>query len=318
MDNFNKLKKSKDHLTRLAEQIAKMDAPKENNFEKDDRFWSPTLDKAGNGYFVIRFLPGANIDYVGDVDAPDFVTYFSHGFQGPTGKWYIENSLTTLGKKDPVGEMNRRLWATNEKRYQEIVSAWKRKLNYISNILVINDPSNPENNGKVFKYRYGKKIYDKIKLAMFPVIPTKKPMNPFDVYEGANFQLIGTKVQKHNNWDQSEFDAPSPLANSEDAIKKIWNMEYSLLEDIAPDKFKTYDELKAELDKVLGCDSESDDIFEAVLRKAAPKGDRKASQENPNSKFVKQPAPEETAPWDDQEETDDEDAAFFKRMATGK
>lgn len=312
MVDFNKLKKSKDHLIRLQAQIEKMEAPKEGSFEKDDRFWTPTQDKAGNGFAEIRFLPGAPID--GD-DAPDFVTYYSHSIKGPTGKWYIENSLTTLGKKDPVGEMNRRLWATNEKRYQEIVSSWKRKLNYISNIYVVNDAGNPENNGKVFKYRFGKKIYDKQKLAMFPVIPTKKPMNPYDVFEGANFQLVVTKVGKHNNYDQSEFGAPSRLAPTDEEIKAIWEKEYSILEDIAPDKFKSYEELKAELDKALGCDSESDKIFEVVLRKAPEGNDRKAQKETPAN--VRQPAAEETAPWDSEEETNDEDAAFFQRMAKG-
>ena len=307
MADFNKLKKSKDHLARLAAQIESMDNPKKE-FSKDERYWEPTTDKAGNGFALIRFLPGPAVD--GD-DALDIVQYFSHGFKGPTGKWYIEKSLTTLGKKDPVGELNRRLWATDEEKYQKAAKVQKRKLNYVSGIQVINDPAKPECNGKEYLFRYGKKIYDKQKLAMFPVIPTKKPMNPFDVYEGANFQLVVRKVDKFPNYDQSEFDTPSRLAETDEEIKAIWERAHSLAAEVAPSQFKDYDTLKRSLDEALGVDSESDEVFAAVLRTPADKAEVAASPKPSTKKFAQ---PESNvAPWDETE--DDEDAEFFKKIA---
>jgi hypothetical protein len=299
-------------LERLANQIAKMDEPKEKFDSSDDRFWSPKLDKAGNGYAVIRFLPGPAVDGDG---APDLVQYFSHGFQGPTGKWYIENSLTTFERKDPVGELNRRLWSTNDKVYQDIARKQKRKLSYISNILVVKDPENPANEGKVFLYRYGKKLFEKIKLSMFPVIPDKPAVNPFDFYEGADFRLVIRNVAGYNNYDQSEFASPSRVKESEPEMKKIWESEYSLSEFVSDSKFKSYTDLKNKLDEVIGCDSESDDVFEILLRPtSSPK-----SKEKPvsNKKIVREE--EDSPPWEeDSTQTiidDGDEAEFFKKIA---
>jgi hypothetical protein len=313
MVDLSKYKKSsKDSMERLAAQMEKLDNPQKKEYAKDDTYWTPTADKAGNAIAVIRFLPAPPVD--GD-DGLDIVQYFSHGFQGPTGKWYIEKSLTTLEKKDPVGEMNRRLWATNEERYQKIVSAWKRKLNYVSNILVVDDPAKPENNGKVFRYRYGKKIYDKAKLMMFPLIKTKKKINPFHVMEGCNFNLVQVRVSGYPNYDQSEFDSPSPIAETDEEIVRILEACHSLKSVVDPaTAYKDYDTLKRELDEAIGVDTSSDDIFTAVLKVPTPKEDSAKPKSN-TSKFSKQEEVN-TPPWDETE-SDDEDAEFFRKMAAG-
>jgi hypothetical protein len=221
---------------------------------QDKRFWTPTVDKAGNGFAIIRFLSAPAGEDVA------FVRIFNHAFKGPTGKWYIENSRTTLGEKDPVGEMNSRLWNETEddaSPQRKQARLQKRKLGYISNILVINDPANPDNNGKVFLYRYGKKIWDKINDAMYPSeeeqkLEGKVPFNPYDMWEGANFKLKIRQVEGYRNYDKSEFDKPEPISNDDDKLEAIWKQEYSLQEFIAPDKFKSYEELEKLLNQVLG------------------------------------------------------------------
>ena len=217
----------------------------------DERFWQPEVDKAGNGYAIIRFLDSPEVD--GPNGLP-FVQYWAHGFQGPGG-WYIENSLTTLGKDDPVSEYNSLLWNSGIEANKKLASAQKRKLNYVSNILVITDSAHPEKEGKVFLFRYGKKIFDKIKEKLEPQFPDEPKVNPFNMWEGANFKLKIRNVEGYRNYDKSEFDAPSPVAATDEEIEKIWKQEFSLTEFVDPSKFKTYDQLKARLDKVLGKDS---------------------------------------------------------------
>lgn len=241
--SFKNLKKSSSSTDKLTKALADS-----QNKKVDERFWQPEVDKAGNGYAVIRFLDSPEVD--GDAGLP-FVQYFAHGFQGPGG-WYIENSLTTLGKDDPVSEWNSLLWNSGVEANKKQASAQKRKLNFVSNILVVTDAAHPEKEGKVFLFRYGKKIFDKIKEKLEPQFPDEPKVNPFNMWEGANFKLKIRNVEGYRNYDKSEFDAPSAVAKTDDEIEKIWKTEYSLKEFIDPSKFKTYDQLKARLDKVLG------------------------------------------------------------------
>ena len=212
----------------------------------DDNFWKPELDKSGNGYAVVRFLPTP------EGEEMPWVSYFDHGFQGPGG-WYIEKSLTTLGKQDPVSEYNSQLWNTGIEANREIARKQKRRLHYVSNIYVVSDPKNPDNEGKVFSYRYGKKIFEMLKEAISPAFEDEAPINPFDLRgEGANFKIKIRKVDGYWNYDKSEFESPAPLFDDEDKLNEINNSTYSLNEVIAPSEFKSYDELKEKLDRVLG------------------------------------------------------------------
>jgi len=248
MSNLSALKKSSSlgKLARALESTAKTGGSKE-----DERLWQPEVDAAGNGYAVIRFLDAPAVD---GEDAMPWVQVFSHGFQGPGG-WYIENSLTTLGQKDPVSEYNTQLWNSGIEANKEIARKQKRRLTYISNVLVIKDTANPANEGKVFLYKYGKKIFDKIKEKIEPQFEDEKAVNPFSFWEGANFKLKIRKVEGYRNYDKSEFDNPSPLFDGDDdKIEKVWKSEYSLKEFLDPKHFKSYDELKSKLDRVLGLD----------------------------------------------------------------
>lgn len=213
----------------------------------DDRIWKPTTDTAGNGAAVIRFLPAPDGE-----DLP-FVKLYTHGFKGPTGSWYIENSLTTLGQTDPIGELNKELWNSGDESLKAQVRNQKRKLNYYSNIYVIKDSACPENEGKVFLFRYGKKIFDKIMDAVNgDELEDRAPLNPFDLWEGADFRLRVKKVEGYPNYDSSSFATASVLENLSDAqLEAIWKLEHPLLPIIAPDKFKSYDELQAQLNRVL-------------------------------------------------------------------
>ena len=215
----------------------------------DDRIWSPEVDKAGNGYAVIRFLDTPAVD---GEDGLPWVQIWNHGFQGPGG-WYIENSLTTLGKADPVSEYNTVLWNSGIEANKEIARKQKRRLSYVANILVISDAKRPQNEGKVFLFKFGKKIFDKIKEKLEPQFEDEKPLNPFDFWKGANFKLKIRQVEGYRNYDKSEFDTPAPLFDGDDAkIEKVWKSEHSLKEFLDAKNFKSYDELKAKLNKVLG------------------------------------------------------------------
>lgn len=260
--SFSKLKSNSGNIERLAKEINKLNSPAEGK-KGDDRFWQPALDKAGNGTAIIRFLPVSSMD--GEDKLP-WIRLFNHGFKGPTGKWYIENSLTTLNQKDPVSELNSQLWnATSDDNSPQRKQAreQKRRLSYISNIYVISDAKNPENEGKVFLFKYGKKIFDKISECMFPPFddegrsqdhPKYDPTNafdPFDLWKGANFKLRIRTVDGYRNYDASSFDSPSPLKKDDSALEEIWNKQYSLQEFLNPSNFKSYDELKAKLNSVL-------------------------------------------------------------------
>lgn len=248
MSSFANLKSASSNLDKLAKAIEKLNSAETPT--KEDNFWKPEVDKAGNGYAVIRFLPQPSVD--GD-DALPWVKVFNHGFQGPGG-WYIENSLTTLNQKDPVSEYNSQLWNSGIEANKEVARKQKRRLSYMANIYVVEDSKNPQNEGKVFLYKFGKKIFDKINEAMNPAFEDEKPLNPFDMWAGANFKLKIRKVEGYQNYDKSEFESPSALLNDDDKLEAIWKKEYSLKEFLAPENFKSYDDLKARLDKVLGVD----------------------------------------------------------------
>jgi hypothetical protein len=238
--------KKQSSLDSLLGAAQKESAPQEKKSYVDERIWKPTMDKSGNGYAVIRFLPAPEGE-----DLP-WVKLWNHAFQGPTGQWYIENSLTTMSKNDPVSEYNSKLWNSGIETDKEIARKQKRKLQYYSNIYVVSDSANKQNEGKVFLYRYGKKIFDKVMEAMQPAFEDETPVNPFDFWEGANFKLKLRKVDGYWNYDKSEFDAPSALLNGDDGdLEKIYGQQYSLAEFTAPSNFKSYDELKTRLDMVL-------------------------------------------------------------------
>ena len=243
--SLDTLKKSSS-LDKLLNAVKEDSAPQDKKSYKDDRLWKPVLDKSGNGYAVIRFLPAVDGE-----DLP-WAKVWNHAFQGPTGQWYIENSLTTISQKDPVSEHNTRLWNTGLESDKEIARKQKRKLQYFSNIYVVSDSKHPENDGKVFLYRYGKKIFDKIMEAMQPAFEDEKAINPFDFWEGANFKLKIRKVDGYSNYDKSEFVTPAPLFEDDAEMERVWGEEHSLEEFVKNDNFKTYDALKSRLDVVLG------------------------------------------------------------------
>jgi len=239
--NFDALKQNrKSSFDKLTSELNKLNQnPNQEGGRPsdDDRFWKPDVDKAGNGYAILRFLPAPTGE-----DVP-FVRIWDHGFQGPGG-WYIEKSLTTLGLPDPVSEYNSKLWNSGIESNKAIVRAQKRRLSYYSNILVVKDPTRPDNEGKVFLFKYGKKIFDKLNEAMHPEFSDETAVNPFDLWEGANFKLKIRQVEGYRNYDKSEFDKPSPISTDDAELKKIWESEHSLQELVAVKHFKSYDELK--------------------------------------------------------------------------
>lgn len=296
MTSFAALKKSSGNVEKLARELEKLNTPATNSSD-DNRFWKPELDKAGNGFATIRFLPGPAVD--GDEALP-WVRIFDHGFQGPGG-WYIENSLTTLNQKDPVSEYNTVLWNSGIEANKEIARKQKRRLKYIANILVIADPKNPQNEGKVFLFKFGKKIFDKINEAMNPQFEDEKPVNPFDFWAGANFKLKIRKVEGYQNYDKSEFEASAALFDGDDTkLEKTWKSEHSLKEFLDPKNFKSYDELKAKLNRVLGVEASS------------------TSNANRNSKAESsKPASKTEEPsWDSSDSDDDDEMKYFSKLAS--
>ena len=243
--SFSSLKKqsSLGSLTsKLVKEIEKTNTTKGG---ADERLWKPELDKSGNGYAVIRFLPATDGE-----DLP-WAKVYSHAFQGPGG-WYIQNSLTTLGAKDPVSEYNRDLWNSGNDADKDVVRRQKRKLSYYANIYVVKDPVNPHNEGGVFLFKFGKKIFDKLTAAMQPEFEDETPINPFDFWQGANFKLKIRKVDGYWNYDKSEFDAAAPLLDDDDALEALWKKEYPLADFTAQSNFKSYEDLERRLKSVLG------------------------------------------------------------------
>jgi hypothetical protein len=249
MNSFANLKRNRSDINKLTKAIEATSQPAEAGSKEDTRFWQPEVDKAGNGMAVIRFLPAPAVD--GD-DALPWVRTFSHGFQGPGG-WFIDNCLTTLNEKCPVCEHNSTLWNSGIEANKEIARKQKRKLSYVANILVISDPSNSSNEGQIKLYKFGKKIFDKITEAMNPDFADETPVNPFDLWEGANFKLKIRNVEGYRNYDKSEFADKSALLDGDDAkLEELWKKEFSLKDFTEKKQFKPYDQLKSRLDKVLG------------------------------------------------------------------
>ena len=245
--DFEALKTSSsgfDKLTKALEENLNPEDSKKQNKYQDERLWKPELDKTGNGYAVLRFLPATSGE-----DMP-WVRLWSHAFQGPGG-WYIENSLTTLGHKDPVSEENTRLWNTGVESDKGIARNRKRKLSYYSNVLIVSDPAHPENEGQVKLFKFGKKIFDKITEAMQPAFEDETPINPFDFWKGANFKLKIRKVDGFWNYDKSEFEGVSAIADNDDSIKAIWEKQYPLKPFLDASNFKSYEELKEKLNRVI-------------------------------------------------------------------
>jgi len=293
--NFADLKKkTKNNIDNLVAELEKMSTG--TNKYQDNRFWSVPMDeKTGNGTALIRLLPAGRNDKL------PWVSVYSHAFQGPGG-WYIENSLTTIGKQDPIGETNQELWATGIEANKEIVRKRKRKQQYISNIYVISDPKNPQNEGKVMLFKYGKKIFEKIQESMKPVFEGDTAIDPFDFWQGASFRLKIKKVEGYPNYDNSSFEAQTALFDGNDEkLEKVWDSLYTLGEFTDPKNFKSYEELKVRLDKVLGSKPAAKKIEESLPSKPAPKMDTK--------KVV-----EDDAPWKSDEDEDDS-LEFFRKLA---
>jgi gp32 DNA binding protein like len=251
MSSFANLKRSSSSsLEKLSKAVESLNAPGNYN-DGEEKYWKPELDKSGNGYSIIRFLPAPPQD--GDDGLP-FVKYYDHGFQGKGG-WYIEKSRTTFGESDPLSDYNSELWSSGIEANKDLARKQKRRLHYVSNIYVVKDAKNPENEGTIRLFRYGKKIMEKITQAMNPQFEDEKPIDPFDFWSGANFKLKIRKVDGYQNYDLSEFDSAAPLFDDDDKMEQIWKGEHSLLEVVDPKNFKSYDELKTKLDRVLGLTS---------------------------------------------------------------
>ena len=245
--SFANLKRNKDQISKLIKAAEATGGSGEKKSYADDRIWKPTVDQAGNGYAILRFLPareGAELPWA---------RYWDHGFKGPTGQWYIEKSLTSIGQNDPVGELNSRLWNTGIEEDKEAARRQKRRLHYVTNVYVVSDPSNPEREGKVFLYQFGKKIHDKIMDMMQPEFADEDAINPFDMWEGADFKLKIRNVEGYRNYDKSEFAKQKPLLSGDDAqLETVYDQMYDLSEWSDPANYKTYDELKAKLMTILG------------------------------------------------------------------
>ena len=293
--SFQNLKRNRDQISKLVQAAESAGGTAEKKNYDDERIWKPTVDKAGNGYAVLRFLPAAE-----GQELP-WVRYWDHAFKGPTGLWYIENSLTSIGQADPVGELNSRLWNTGNDADKDKARAQKRRLHYVTNVLVVQDPSNPANEGKVFLYKFGKKIFDKIMDVMQPQFADEQPVNPFDFWEGADFKLKIRNVEGYRNYDKSEFASPTALYESDESkLEGIYNQLHNLGEFTDPSNYKTYDELKQKLMRVLGEESTAGAY---TVREEA---------------MINEPAPAPQAPVTAEEmnvSNDDDTMSYFARLA---
>ena len=293
--------RNQNSLDKLLQQVQKDDAPStEKKSYVDERLWKPQVDKAGNGYAVLRFLPAPEGEEL------PWVRVWNHAFQGPTGQWFIENSLTTLNQKDPISEYNSQLWNSGVESDKEIARKQKRKLQYFANVYVVSDPTNPHNEGKVMLYKFGKKIFDKLMEAMQPEFPDETPINPFDFWEGANFMLKIRKVDGYWNYDKSGLDAKSALKSTDEELEAIYKSQHSLAEFLAPSNFKSYDELKTRLDAVLT----------GKLTTGKTAAERMEDEESTNftPEFKSEPAPQPStvaAASDD----DDDAMSYFEKLA---
>ena len=299
--SLSDLKKSNSNFDFLQKELEKIANPEKEktSYQEDTRYWRAAVDKAGNGYAVMRFLPAIEGEEL------PWVRVFSHGFQGPSGRWYIENSLTTLGKSDPVSDANNELWNSGSEANKELARKRKRRLNYISNILVVKDPANPENEGKTFLFKYGKKIFDKINDVMFPAFADEQAVNPFDFWKGANFKLKIRKVEGFTNYDKSEFEGTTELfEGNDDKIEAVWKGQHSLQQFVDPSNFKPYEELKKKFDEIIGNTSGAvSNVTETVLDHAEKFGPAGGADDIP----IEQPV--------STDEKSDDAMSYFKKLA---
>lgn len=300
--SFANLKSRSADISKLVSAAEQAGGGGEKKSYGDDRFWKPTVDKSGNGYAVLRFLPAAEGE-----DLP-WAKYWDHGFKGPTGQWYIENSLTTIGQPDPVSEMNSELWNSGIEANKDIVRARKRRLHYVVNMMVVDDPANPSNNGKVFLYKFGKKIFDKIMDVMQPQFQDEDPVNPFDFWEGANFKLKIRNVEGYRNYDKSEFASASAVMDGDDdKLEALYNTLYSLKDFTDPKNYKSYAELKAKLMRVLGENAAPMTTAESVSL------DEPAAA--PMMREASEPVVQNTYTPDTSSADDDDTLSYFKNLA---
>ena len=303
--SFNTLKQNRaSSINKLVEAAEKINTAKTYG---DDRLWSPAVDKAGNGYAIIRFLPAKEGE-----DLP-WVRFWDHGFKGPTGRWYIENSLTSIGQPDPVAEINSVLWNSGNEKDKEIARERKRRLHYVSNILVVSDPANPDNEGKVFLYKFGKKIFDKIMDIMQPQFQDETPVNPFDFWSGANFKLKIRNFEGYRNYDKSEFDGVSELFGGDEAkLEKVYNTLYSLKDFVDPSSYKSYADLKRKLIEVLGSEALAGSMTEERSVTARAESIGKTAEASPA--YAEVESPDIDSKDDD---GDDESLSYFAKLAQG-
>jgi len=303
--SFADLKKQSKLGSLTAKLVKEVEKMNNNGASGDDRLWKLDVDKSGNGYAVIRFLPAPEGE-----DLP-FVKLYSHAFQGPGG-WYIENSLTTLGQKDPVSEYNTQLWNNGTDAGKDTARKQKRKLTYISNIYVVKDPANPENEGKTFLFKYGKKIFDKLTAAMQPEFEDEEAIDPFDFWQGANFKLKAKNVAGYRNYDSSEFAAQSPLLDDDEAMEGLWKKQSSLQEFVGADQFKSYEDLKKRLGYVLGNKTSARPTFDEDLEDLS-EGLNKAEQVVADAVSAT-PTPVSVGAPD--EEAEDDTLSYFAKLAS--
>ena len=302
--SFASLKKQSNLGSLTAKLVKEVEKVNNSSGGGDERLWKPELDKTGNGYAVIRFLPAP------DKEEIPWAKLYTHAFQGPGG-WYIENSLTTVGGKDPVSDYNRELWNSGNESDKDTVRKQKRKLSYYSNIYVAKDPTNPQNEGKVFLFKYGKKIFDKVMEAMQPEFEDESPINPFDFWQGANFKLKIVKKDGFWNYDKSEFDSVAPLLSDDDALEAIWKKEYSLAAVTATDQFKSYEDLERRLKYVLGKKpAQSRYIPDSELEDESEGYNSRSVAEETVTKAVSTPTPSVTVDKDE-----DDALSYFQKLA---
>lgn len=305
LTDFSSLKKNRSKtLDKLNSQLEKISS-KSYQDPNAGKFWKPTRDKAGNGFAVIRFLPAPQGEEM------PFVRLWDHGFQGPTGLWYIENSLTTLNQDDPVSEFNSKLWNSGVESDKEQARKQKRRLKYTANIYVVKDSGNPENEGKVFLYQFGKKIFDKLNDLMNPTFEDEDPVNPFDLWEGANFRLKIRQFEGYPNYDKSEFDPAAPLSEDDADLERIWGEQHSLEEIVSEKNFKSYAELKTKLYRVLDLQNDEPTASAPVTETA----DELDLSDLSNDTAAAEPAMATAEPDVGSVSDDDDDLSIFKELA---
>lgn len=304
LTDFSSLKKNRSKtLDKLNSQLEKISS-KSYSDPNAGKFWKPTRDKAGNGFAVIRFLPASKGEEM------PFVRIWDHGFQGPTGLWYIENSLTTMNQDDPVSEFNSKLWNSGVETDKEQARKQKRRLKYTANVYIVKDPGNTENEGKVFMYQFGKKIFDKLNDLMNPTFEDEEPTNPFDLWEGANFRLKIRQFEGYPNYDKSEFDPATPLSEDDAELERVWGEQHPLQELVSESNFKSYTDLKTKLYRVLDLQNDAP-TASAPVTETADELDLSSMSNDTSEPTMATAEPSVGSTASD----DDDDLSIFKELA---